>query len=311
MSNDERPLGLPQGQAAYRTFDVPVAGGVLRVGQWGSSGPLVLCAHGITGNHTTFQWLADRLAGSCTVVAPDLRGRGRSSAISGPWGMAAHAADLVAVLDHLGARRADVLVGQSMGGFVAAVAAAQHPERVGAVLMVDGGVPLFSAAFIGYLPFSNFLIEKIVQKIIGPSLTRLGMSFESREAYRAFWRVHPALAPDWSPYVERYVDYDLEGEAPRLRPSTRKDALLRDVRTQLIEDLVPRSLKAIRCPVRFLRAPRGVMNDKALYPPERLARAASGIARFGSATVDDVNHFTILMSDRGATAVAAEVRALL
>jgi pimeloyl-ACP methyl ester carboxylesterase len=278
-----------------------VEGGVLHGQCWGEAGPVVLCAHGITANHTEFQWLADELGGEFRLVAPDLRGRGRSNGIRGPWGMAAHAKDLAAVLDHLQVERADLLLGHSMGGFVAAVAAAQYPRRYGRVLMVDGGLPLFNVSFIA----------RISRKILGPSLDRLEMTFESRDKYRDFWRPHPALANDWSPYVEQYIDYDLDGEAPALRPSTRKEALLMDVRTQLLENLVPQSLRQIRCPVRFLRAPRGLFDGKALYPEARLARAAAGIGDFSYATVDGVNHFTIQLSQRGARAVAAEVRTLL
>jgi lipase len=295
----------------YQTHDVPVAGGRLRVAQWGGSGPLVLCAHGITASHMEFQWLAAELGGEVRLVAPDLRGRGHSNGISGPWGMAAHAADLAAVLDHLGARRADVLLGHSMGGFVAAVTAAQHPDRVGAVLMVDGGVPLMDIAFIGYLPFSNWLTEKIVHKLIGPSLARLDMSFASREEYHAFWRPHPAMKNDWSPYFERYLDYDLEGAPPRLRARARKGPLIDDARTQLVERLVPRALKQIRCPVRFLRAERGMFDGAPLWTEAKVARGARGMADFSSVTVPGVNHFTILMSERGAKAVAGEVRRLL
>jgi lipase len=293
-----------------KTIDVPVSGGSLRVALWGDRGPVVFCVHGITANHTEFLWLAEQLK-DCRLIAPDLRGRGRSNAIAGPWGMAAHAADVVAVMDHLGIAKADVLLGHSMGGFVAAVAAAQYPQRFGRVLMADGGIPLFNLSFIARLPFADWLIERITHKILGPSLERLDMSFESKEAYRAFWRRHPALAANWDARVEAYVDYDLEGTAPALRASTRKEALLLDVRTQLIEDLVPRSLKAIRCPVRFLRAPRGLMDAKALYDERKLARAAQGMASFSSTTIDDVNHFTILLSERGAKVVAAEVRSML
>jgi len=296
--------------ATLKTIDVPVAGGSLRVALWGDRGPVVFCVHGITANHTEFLWLAEQLK-DCRLVAPDLRGRGRSNAIAGPWGMAAHAADVVAVMDHLGIATADVLLGHSMGGFVAAVAAAQYPERFGCVLMADGGVPLFNISFIARLPFADWVIERITHKILGPSLERLDMSFESQAAYRAFWRRHPALAANWDARVEAYVDYDLEGTAPALRASTRKEALLRDVRTQLIEDLVPRSLEAIRCPVRFLRAPRGLMDGKPLYDERKLARATQGMANFSSRTIDDVNHFTILLSERGAKAVAAEVRSML
>jgi lipase len=296
---------------APQMVDVPVAGGTLRVGVWGNSGPVIVCVHGITATHTEFHALADQLGSGYRLIAPDLRGRGRSNAISGPWGMAAHAADLIAVLDHLVIAKADLLLGHSMGGFVAAVAAAQYPDRFARVLMVDGGVPLMDVRFLAWLPFSDFFIEKLVQKLIGPSLTRLDMTFASRDAYRDFWRKHPALAAYWSPYVETYIDYDLEGEAPALRPSTRKEALLRDVRTQLVEDIVPRSLKQIRCSVRFLRAPRGLFDDKPLYVEAKLARAAAGIPQYSSATIPDVNHFTILISDKGARAVAAEVRGML
>ena len=295
----------------YQTIDVPVSGGTLRVGLWGTSGPVIVCAHGITANHREFRALADQLGPGYRLIAPDLRGRGRSNGIAGPWGMAAHASDLVAVLNHLSIARADLLLGHSMGGFVAAVTAAQAPGRFAQVLMVDGGVPLMKVGFIAWLPFSNYFVEKLTEKIIGPSLTRLDMTFASREVYRDFWRKHPALADDWSRYVEDYIDYDLEGEPPALRPSTRKEALLRDVRTQLVEDLVPRSLEQIRCPVRFLRAPRGLMNDKALYAEDRLARATRGMAQFSSATIADVNHFTILLSEPGASAVAAEARVML
>lgn len=293
-----------------KTLDVPVQGGSLRVALWGDRGPVVLCAHGITANHTEFLWLADQLKG-CRLIAPDLRGRGRSNAIEGPWGMAAHAADLVAVLDHLDIPQADVLLGHSMGGFVAAVAAARNPGRFKQVIMADGGIPLFNIAFIARLPFADWLIERLTHKLLGPSLERLDMTFASREAYRDFWRKHPALADDWHAYADAYVDYDLDGAPPVLRPSTRKDALLRDVRTQLVENLVPRSLREIRCPVRFLRAPRGMLNGPALYDERKLARAARGIERFSSVTIADVNHFTILLSQRGARAVSAEVRKLL
>src|ERR1700741_4090252 len=164
----------------YKTLDVPVLGGSLRVATWGASGPVVLCAHGITANHIEFAWLAEQLGGSCRLVAPDLRGRGRSNEVTGPWGMAAHAADLGAVLDYLGLRKAEVVLGHSMGAFVGVVFAARNPERLGSLVLVDGGVPLFDISFIGHLPFADWLTEKIVHKLIGPSLDRLDMTFADR-----------------------------------------------------------------------------------------------------------------------------------
>jgi len=294
----------------YQLDTVAVEGGQLAVARWGHSGPVVLAIHGITGSHREFLALAEALGPNVQLLAADLRGRGRSRDISGPWGMGAHAADMVAVLEHFGCPRADVVLGHSMGGFVAAVMGAEYPEACGALLMVDGGLPIIPALPIFRLPFGDRLVEKLVHKIIGPALTRLDMSFPSIDAYRDYWRDHPALQNDWSRYVEDYVDYDLVGDEPELRPSTNKAALLQDVRTQLIENLVPDSLRRLKGPVRFLRAPRGLMNDKALYKVQRLTKAGRKVAGFSSTDIPDTNHYTILMSTRGAEAVATELRRL-
>ena len=295
----------------YSTHTVAVEGGDLTVARWGRGGPVILAIHGITASHREFLALAEALGNEVQLLAPDLRGRGASRGIPGPWGMRAHAADMVAVLDHFKLSRADVVLGHSMGAFIAAVMAAQHPSRAGALLMADGGLPIMPALPLHRLPFGEWMIEKLVQKVLGPAVTRLDMSFDSHAAYRDYWRDHPALKHDWSTYLEDYIDYDLVGNAPELRPATRKSALLQDVRTQLFEDLVPASLLQLQCPVRFLRAPRGLMNDKPLYPAKRVAKASRGIAQFSAAEVPDTNHYTILLGGNGARVVAHEVQALL
>jgi pimeloyl-ACP methyl ester carboxylesterase len=99
---------------AYQAFDVQVPGGQLHIGRWGSGRAVVIAAHGLTGTHMNFEALADQLGDGVTLLAPDLRGRGRSSTVGAPYGMARHADDLMAVLDHADA--ADALtVGHSMG----------------------------------------------------------------------------------------------------------------------------------------------------------------------------------------------------
>ena len=62
--------------------------------------------------------------------------------------MAAHADDLVAVLDHFGIGRA-LLLGHSMGAFVAVVAADRHRDRVDQLVLVDCGLPLDVAPLAG------------------------------------------------------------------------------------------------------------------------------------------------------------------
>src|SRR5690625_1586272 len=129
---------------AYHRRDIEVAGGLLRVGVWEPTNqsapvpPTVLALHGITANHLSWMFLPEQLPG-VRVVAPDLRGRGRSNRLPGPYGIGNHTEDLIAVLTALGTDRATV-VGHSMGAFVAVELAYRHPATVSELLLVDGGL---------------------------------------------------------------------------------------------------------------------------------------------------------------------------
>ncbi len=63
------------------------------------------------------------------VIAPDLRGYGASSIVTGTTAFAVFAGDLAALLDHLGVRAA-VFAGLSMGGQIVMEFCRLHPERV-------------------------------------------------------------------------------------------------------------------------------------------------------------------------------------
>lgn len=70
------------------------------------------------------------------VVRYDTRGHGQSSAPEGPYSFDLLVADMLAVLDHVGAAKADVL-GLSLGGMTALGLGLQHPGRVGRMIVCD------------------------------------------------------------------------------------------------------------------------------------------------------------------------------
>src|SRR3712207_5396215 len=98
----------------------------------------VVCLHGITAQHRAFNAVAHHLVGSRALVGVDLRGRGDSAKPESGYGLEAHAGDVVRALDHLGLHQA-VILGHSMGGFVAMKTALYYPERVRALVFLDGG----------------------------------------------------------------------------------------------------------------------------------------------------------------------------
>ncbi|MFR9779400.1 alpha/beta hydrolase [Micromonospora sp. MS34] len=281
-------------------LDVPVAGGTLRLCRWpGGTGPTVLAAHGITANALSWAPVADALAGRATLIAADLRGRARSAALPGPYGLAQHADDLIAVLDHLGLERAPV-VGHSMGAFVAAVAALRHPDRVSSVLLVDGGVTL-------QVPEAAN-IDDVLEAVIGPAMRRLQMTFDSERAYLEFWRAHPALSAHWSPAVRDYALRDLVGEPPALRSSCALEAVRRDATDTLLDEQTTTAAQWIRCPATLLWCERGILDEpQGLYDEARLTAAGVDPDRLTTTMVSDVNHYTILLSAKGAATVAEHI----
>lgn len=286
-------------------FHVPVAGGDLLVARWdaGPDAPVVLAPHGITASHTSWPHVAAALAGEVTLVAPDLRGRGASAGLPGPFGMAAHADDLAAILDHLGLERA-VIAGHSMGAFVATTAAVRHAERVQSLVLIDGGVPL---------PMPPGLdVDQILTAVIGPAMDRLSMTFPSRGAYRDFWKSHPAFAAEgaWNEVAEAYVDYDLTGTEPELRSKVSAEAVRADATDTLIDDTATTALDRLNCPVTLVWAPRGLLDQTpGLYTAEVVAELHDRLgSRFDDVLVEDVNHYTITLLPRGAAEVAAVIR---
>ncbi|RPK39941.1 alpha/beta fold hydrolase [Streptomyces sp. ADI93-02] len=99
----------------------------------GTGTPLVLLA-GQANNHHWWDGVRDDFhAARCTLTL-DYRGTGESGKPDAPYSTALFAQDVIAVLDDLGADRADVY-GTSMGGRVAQQLAGRHPHRVRALVL--------------------------------------------------------------------------------------------------------------------------------------------------------------------------------
>lgn len=286
---------------AYRTATVPVDGGALAVGVWepiGSARADVLLVHGITASHLAWTELARRLPG-VRLIAPDLRGRGRSEA-EGAVGLAAHADDLDAVLTALGVPRA-LVVGHSMGAFVAVVLAHRHPERVSRLLLIDGGLPLDVPPSLDP--------DRLIADILGPTAARLSMRFASTEDYFAFWQEHPAFAGAWTAELERYFAYDLvdDGEGS-LRPATRYETAAADTVDLNHGDALPAALAGLAHPATLVTVTRGLRDEApGLYAPEYLARILPQHPRIAHERRDGFNHYTIVMSASGAEVVSPYV----
>ncbi len=111
--------------------------GQLHLEDGGSGGTPVVLVHSAAGSTTHWEAQLSHLRQTRRAIALDVRGHGRSEAPrDGSYAVAAMGADVVAAADVLGLERF-ILVGHSQGGAVAIAAAAQVPERVAGLVLLD------------------------------------------------------------------------------------------------------------------------------------------------------------------------------
>jgi pimeloyl-ACP methyl ester carboxylesterase len=100
-------------------------------------GPVLLLVHGFPLDHTMWKCQLDGLAEVARMIAPDLRGFGRSGVTPGTVSMERYADDLAALLDALKITEKVVFCGLSMGGYVAWQFWRKHSSRVAKFALCD------------------------------------------------------------------------------------------------------------------------------------------------------------------------------
>jgi len=274
---------------------VPGDGVELAFGYWPGRGAPLVALHGLTSTYVSFMGVAERLAGRRPLFAPDLRGRGDSDKPSGPYGMAQHSRDVACAMRALGLGPS-VIVGHSMGAFIAAALAASKPELVAGLILVDGGfaIPMSEAT------------RQAFDSGLGKRVAQLRETYPSRQAYRDFWRSQPQFPrEEWSPWIEAFLDYELGGEPPRLRPKASAEGVSADLAEGLKTREITERLKAIRVPVVMLRAEAGFLpGQPPLYPEPVMAEMLRFLPGLEVHTIQGTTHYTLVIGNRGATALA-------
>ena len=103
-------------------------------------GPLLVAVHGLGGSHLNWMAVAPALTQRSRLLAVDLVGHGRTPVAGRSADVAAHLRLLSGVLRTVADQPA-VVVGNSMGGLVAALLAAEEPASVAGLVLVDPALP--------------------------------------------------------------------------------------------------------------------------------------------------------------------------
>jgi proline iminopeptidase len=162
-------------------------------------GPPLLCLHGGPGMSDYLAMLGDETDGWRRITYTQ-RGLAPSTT-DGPFTVAQHVADAVAVLDDLGLEDA-VVLGHSWGGFLAPALAMAHPDRVRGLLLVDplgivgdGGYEGFEAAMQARTPEH---VRARAEELDRRAMAGEGTEAEALESLRLVWPAYfddPLTAP--------------------------------------------------------------------------------------------------------------------
>lgn len=135
------------------------------------SGPAVVCLHGQPGSGTDWWAVAEALGDDFSVVMVDRLGYGRTGGEAA--GFAANADAVIATLDQLGIDRA-IVVGHSWAGGVALALAADHPGRVGGLVLVSSIGPVAGAGWLDRILAAPVVGDVMVASTFAMARTLLG-----------------------------------------------------------------------------------------------------------------------------------------
>jgi pimeloyl-ACP methyl ester carboxylesterase len=174
-----------------------------------------------------------------------------------------------------------VLMGHSLGAFISLAFAAQYPQRMDRLILVDGGGKL-----------SETQMAKVFAGI-KPALDRLGQVFPSAEAYLNKMKEAPYLQP-WNVYIDTYVRYEIEEVEGGVRTNIDPKHIQEE---SLNFGQVDPSLfySQIQIPTLILRATQGLLaQDDILLPEDVVERMVREIPDARRIDVEGTNHYSIL-----------------
>ncbi len=274
----------------------------LAFGYWPGRGAPVVALHGLTASYVNFIGIAERLSGRCPLFGLDLRGRGDSGKPAGPYGFIQHARDVAAAMRAMEIGPS-VVVGHSMGAFIAAALAAQEPALVSGLVLIDGG---YLPAIAGGAPNESLnaaLAERVMQ---------LTATYPSRQAYRDYWRTKPHFpSADWNPWTEAFLDYEVAGESP-VQPKAFQAGVVADLAEGLRHDEMAGRLRSLKVPVMLIRAEHGFLPDQPpLFPDALAAQIRALVPQLEDHKIPGTTHYTIVLGQRGATEIADLITAMV
>jgi pimeloyl-ACP methyl ester carboxylesterase len=124
--------------------ETEVCGATISYRCWGERHlPAIVLVHGGAAHAGWWDHIAPLIPAEYRVVALDMSGHGDSDRRD-DYSLTTWAAEVVEVIDDAGITSPPIVIGHSMGGWVAITTAAEYPDRVAGIVLIDSPVAEFT-----------------------------------------------------------------------------------------------------------------------------------------------------------------------
>jgi len=161
--------------------------------EYPSDGPTIIFLHGLTANAHAFDGLVYHgIAQDYRIISVDLRSRGLTDYPAFAYSIEDHADDILGLLDHLKIDKA-IIAGHSFGGLLSFYIAANYPERVDKLIVLDAAARMNPNA----------------GEMLQPTLNRLDKIYPSWDSYIDEIKAAP-FSDFWEDSMLRYYRADIK-----------------------------------------------------------------------------------------------------
>lgn len=159
---------LALGKRGLQASGLATPAGTMTVWE-GGSGPAMVLLHGAGDQAGAWARIMEPLVADYRVLAPDLPGHWKSDPRTGPISIGQLLDGLEALMDARCAGEPAILVGNSMGAWIAFLYAVEHPQRVARLVAINGGPITDEYTGVNILPRNREEARAAMKALLGPN----------------------------------------------------------------------------------------------------------------------------------------------
>jgi esterase len=260
-------------------YTVNVNGNDIQLADYQGENGTIIAIHGLTGTHKNMHYYAEKFKRSYRFIAIDLRGRGNSAETDAEPSIFKHAEDVLGLIGKLEIKN-PILLGYSMGAFIAAIVASKL-KSTKAVIFLDGAAKA----------------SQHQRNIVQPSLGRLSRKFSSKEHYvEEIKKIYTNLGIKWNDVLQSTVEYEVVPVGINWENKSTASQIVADFESFFSFD-PHETCSQIECPVLLVYAEGNIGSMPPLFyltDYEQTRQSTKTI----ETVISDCNHYTMVFENR-------------